>query len=86
MAPAEGGTETSPSGQSHYTDPVWDTVRMNNIAQHFAAAWFGLKLQNRTEMGRYLKCGDDAEVWPGFEREADGGEPDGLALQSAHPK
>ena len=23
---------------------VWDNVRMNNIAQHFATAWFGAKL------------------------------------------
>ncbi len=25
----------------HYADPVWDNVRMNNIAQHFATAFLG---------------------------------------------
>lgn len=34
----------------HYADPVWDTVRMNNILQHFASAYFD----------RYLK-GDAAK-------------------------
>jgi dienelactone hydrolase len=38
----------------HYADPVWDTVRMNNIAQHFAAAWFGLHLKDDRSMETYL--------------------------------
>ena len=29
----------------HYTDPVWDTVRMNNIAQHFVTAWMDMQLK-----------------------------------------
>ncbi len=29
----------------HYADPVWDTVRMNNVAQHFATAFFDLHLK-----------------------------------------
>lgn len=29
----------------HYADPVWDTVRMNNIAQHFATAFMDLHLK-----------------------------------------
>lgn len=28
------------TGAEHYTDPVWDTVRMNNIMHHFATAYF----------------------------------------------
>lgn len=49
----------------HYADPVWDTVRMNNIAQHFASAWFDLKLKNDTSKGKYLDLVEDSEkgVW-----------------------
>ncbi|MFZ4826823.1 MAG: alpha/beta hydrolase family protein [Phototrophicaceae bacterium] len=39
---------------SHYMDPVWDTVRMNNIAQHFATAFFGVYLQEDETLGEYL--------------------------------
>jgi len=28
------------TGAGHYTDPVWDNVRMNNIMDHFATAYF----------------------------------------------
>lgn len=38
----------------HYSDAVWDTVRMNNIAQHFASAYFDLYLKNNVEMAAYL--------------------------------
>lgn len=31
---------------AHYADPVWDTVRMNAIAQHFAAAFLGAHLKD----------------------------------------
>jgi hypothetical protein len=41
----------------HYADPVWDTVVMNNIAQHYAAAFFGVHLNGNTGMRAYL--GDD---------------------------
>lgn len=30
----------------HYTDPVWDTARMNNIAQHFVTAWMDRQLKD----------------------------------------
>lgn len=30
----------------HYADAVWDTTRMNNIAQHFATAFFDLHLKS----------------------------------------
>lgn len=38
----------------HYTDPVWDTVRMNGIAQHFACVFLGLHLKADTEMAAFL--------------------------------
>jgi predicted dienelactone hydrolase len=47
-APEEVASASASTAFSHYADPVWDTVRMNNILQHFATAYFD----------RYLK--DDA--------------------------
>ena len=41
----------------HHADPVWDTVVMNNIAQHYAAAFFGLHLKQDTGMAGYLEDG-----------------------------
>ncbi|MEE4187779.1 MAG: dienelactone hydrolase [Roseobacter sp.] len=38
----------------HYADPVWDTVRMNNIAQHFATAFFDLHLKGDTARRPFL--------------------------------
>ncbi|MEP3278990.1 MAG: dienelactone hydrolase [Stappiaceae bacterium] len=38
----------------HYTDPVWDTARMNNIAQHFVTAWLGKHLKADAKMDAYL--------------------------------
>ena len=38
----------------HYADPVWDTVRMNNIAQHFASAFLSLHLKGDETTQRYL--------------------------------
>lgn len=29
----------------HYADPVWDTVRMNNVAQHFVTAFLDIHLK-----------------------------------------
>lgn len=37
----------------HYTDAVWDTARMNNIAQHFVTAW----------MNKYLKANGDMDAF-----------------------
>jgi predicted dienelactone hydrolase len=39
---------------AHYLDPVWDTVRMNNIAQHFATAFLGKHLRGDAAMDPYL--------------------------------
>ncbi|MFT7137494.1 MAG: hypothetical protein ACI80I_003509, partial [Akkermansiaceae bacterium] len=46
----------------HYADPVWDTLRMNNIAQHFAAAFLGIHLRGE-DMLPYL----DGTTWRGFD-------------------
>lgn len=39
---------------SHYADPVWDSVRMNNIAQHFSTAFLDRYLKDQVEMATYL--------------------------------
>lgn len=38
----------------HYADPVWDTVRMNGVAQHFATAFLGFHLKGDAAMAEYL--------------------------------
>ena len=43
------------TGAGHYTDPVWDTVRMNNIMDHFATAWFDYYLKGVQERKSYLE-------------------------------
>ena len=40
---------------SHYTDPVWDSVRMNNIMDHFATAFFDYHLRDNPESLTYLQ-------------------------------
>jgi hypothetical protein len=48
-APAETYTPSATfrdSAFAHYADPVWDTVRMNNILAHFATALFDAHLKN----------------------------------------
>jgi len=39
---------------THYADAVWDTVRMNNILDHFVTAFFGLHLKNEPDKQAYL--------------------------------
>ncbi len=38
----------------HYADAVWDTARMNNIAQHFVSAWLGKYLKGESDKDAYL--------------------------------
>ncbi len=45
----------------HYSDPVWDTTRMNNIAQHFATAFFALHLKGDLSKRPYLELVPNAE-------------------------
>ena len=49
----------------HYTDPVWDTARMNNIAQHFVTAWLDQYLKADAEKAAFLDLVEDsnAGVW-----------------------
>lgn len=54
-----------PGGFGHYADSVWDTVRMNNILDHFATAYFGILLGGEKDKQSYLEVvpkGQDA-VW-----------------------
>jgi predicted dienelactone hydrolase len=39
----------------HYADPVWDTVRMNNIAQHFSTAWLDYYLKLDDSKKQYIE-------------------------------
>ena len=58
---ADGGL----SPYDHYADPVWDTVKMNNIAQHFVTAWLGKYLGGDAAMDAYLDLTPNANdsVW-----------------------
>jgi predicted dienelactone hydrolase len=38
----------------HYADAVWDTVRMNNITQHFVTAFLDVHLKGMAEQAPYL--------------------------------
>ena len=38
----------------HYTDPVWDTVFMNNVAQHFVTSWMDVELKRAADQGAFL--------------------------------
>ncbi|MEO0937340.1 MAG: dienelactone hydrolase [Pseudomonadota bacterium] len=38
----------------HYADAVWDTVRMNNIAQHFATAFMDLHVKGDASRAAYF--------------------------------
>ena len=58
---------------AHYADPVWDTVRMNNIAQHFALGFLDWHLRGDVSRAAYLDPG-----WKGF---AEGRAP-GLRLET----
>ncbi|KMW59999.1 putative lipoprotein signal peptide [Candidatus Rhodobacter oscarellae] len=56
-APAESYAFSEALGfapYGHYADAVWDSVRMNNIAQHFVTAWLDLYLKADESRGAYL--------------------------------
>ena len=70
-------------GADHYTDPVWDSVRMNNVMNHFATAYFTYHLKGDRSMLKFLDVHPDGaeatysvkegvpdeahNYWPGFE-------------------
>ena len=45
----------------HYTDAVWDNVRMNNIAQHFVTAFLAKHLKSDAAMDSYLNLVESAQ-------------------------
>jgi len=59
--PIEILSSDDPSGASHYTDPVWDSVRMNNIMDHFATAFFDYQLKGKIESLAYLSLVPDSQ-------------------------
>jgi predicted dienelactone hydrolase len=76
-APIETYTpvEGHPAAFAHYADAVWDTVRMNNILDHFATAWFDVYLKGEADKKAYF------DGWKGFKR----GTAVGLTLDHAAP-
>ncbi|MGC1505673.1 MAG: dienelactone hydrolase [Sulfitobacter sp.] len=67
-APAESYYFNADKGfdiSAHYTDPVWDTVRMNNIAQHFVTAWLDRGLKADADKATYLELIENSNdgVW-----------------------
>ena len=46
--PVEVQSSEGQIGSGHYTDPVWDNVRMNNIMDHFVTAYFDYHLKGDT--------------------------------------
>jgi predicted dienelactone hydrolase len=67
-APLEGWKVSETLGWApfdHYADPVWDSLRMNNIAQHFATAFLDLHLKGMADSADYLDLVPDAAegVW-----------------------
>ncbi len=75
-APIEEWTAVYNDGNSvgftQYSDPVWNNLRMNNIADHFVTAFFGKILKTEDEMSAYLNLspnandGKDETTWTGF--------------------
>lgn len=67
-APIETWQESDALGfppAEHYIDAVWDTVRLNNIAQHFATAFFDKYIRQDQSMNDYFDLVENAQdgVW-----------------------
>ena len=61
--PVEIRDSEDQTGATHYTDAVWDNVRMNNIMDHFVTAYFDYHLkgdENRMEYFDLVTDGADA--------------------------
>ncbi|MDT8428671.1 MAG: dienelactone hydrolase [Pseudomonadales bacterium] len=61
--PIEILSSDTPAVAGHYLDSVWDSVRTNNILNHFATAFFALHLKQESESDRYLQ-----DIEQGFTR------------------
>ncbi|MBN8294319.1 alpha/beta fold hydrolase [Rhodobacter sp. NTK016B] len=69
-APAESYAQSNRLGWApfrHYADPVWDTVRMNALAQHFAAAFLDRHLKDDTTRDADLDPATALSEAQGFE-------------------
>ncbi len=100
-APAESWAVSETLGWApfaHYADPVWDTLRMNNIAQHFVAAFLDLHLNDNEEAAAFFDLvevahegvwdetdgtpGADHTHWAGFPQ----GSARGLRFETLQPE
>lgn len=80
--PLELLTSGDTTGISHYIDPVWDTLRMNNIMDHFISAFLDLQLKGQQERAAYLDLPVRSEEgWQGFAN----GSAIGLQLEHLTP-
>ncbi len=62
----------------HYTDPVWDTVFMNNVGQHFVTSWMDLYLKGDLGKQQFLDLAvNGTDGWTGFRD----GTADGLRFE-----
>ncbi len=52
--PVEIRDSEDQTGASHYTDPVWDNTRMNNIMDHFVTAYFDYHLKGEESKLEYF--------------------------------
>jgi predicted dienelactone hydrolase len=87
-APAESYYFNEDKGfdiSEHYTDPVWDTARMNNIAQHFVTAWLDRELKGDAGAAAYLDLTETSNdgVWS---LEEDGTEKPDHSYWTGFPK
>ncbi len=59
--------DLGPDDYLHYSEPVWDERRINNINQHFVTAFLGIHLKGE-EYGPYLDLPENSldETWKGF--------------------
>jgi predicted dienelactone hydrolase len=67
-APIPAPSEAFAAGvASHYVDDDWDTVFMNNVAQHFATAWLDAALKDDLGKMDFLDVARNGEAgWKGF--------------------
>jgi predicted dienelactone hydrolase len=59
--PFEIQNNVDQTGASHYTDPVWDSVRSANVMNHFATAFFDYYLKGDTRRISYLELLPNAQ-------------------------
>lgn len=80
VAPIPAPEESFGLGVSdHYTDPVWDSVFMNNVGQHFITAWLDTELKDDASKEIYLSLTENGtgSDWAGFQT----GAADGLRFE-----